>query len=145
MIKCLHLHITWPAYFNQVYLFTSRQMPLITLASNVPASRFPSDFNVQFTELMAKILGKPTSRILLLVMPNAQLSHGTTENPSCLTVVKSIGSFSADKNIEYSSSISEFMKKTLDIDPAHCIIHFLNLDPENVGCNGTTMKELMKK
>ncbi|EFO24366.1 macrophage migration inhibitory factor 2 [Loa loa] len=59
--------------------------------------------------------------------------------------VKSIGSFSADKNIKYSSSISEFMKKTLDIDPAHCIIQFLNLDPENVGCSGTTMKELAKK
>ncbi|KAL4003475.1 Macrophage migration inhibitory factor (MIF) family protein [Acanthocheilonema viteae] len=59
--------------------------------------------------------------------------------------IKSIGSFSADKNINYSSSISEFMKKTLGIDPTHCIIHFVNLDPENVGCSGTTMKELMKK
>nr|QGH51225.1 macrophage migration inhibitory factor 2 [Dirofilaria immitis] len=120
-------------------------MPLITLASNVPAEEFPIDFNIQFTELMAELLGKPTSRIILLVMPNAQLSHGTTRDPSCLIVIKSIGSFSADKNIKYSASISEFIKKTLGIDPAHCLIHFFNLDPEDVGCNGTTMKELMKK
>ncbi|VBB28054.1 unnamed protein product [Acanthocheilonema viteae] len=61
-------------------------MPLITFASNVLASRFPSNFNVQFTKLMAEILGKPESRILLLVTPNAQLSHGATEDPSCLIV-----------------------------------------------------------
>uniref|UniRef100_A0A1I7W5C9 Macrophage migration inhibitory factor n=1 Tax=Loa loa TaxID=7209 RepID=A0A1I7W5C9_LOALO len=65
-------------------------MPLITLASNVPASKFPSDFDVQFTELMAEMLGKPTSRILLLVTPNAQLSHGTMRDPSCLIVVSLI-------------------------------------------------------
>ncbi|CAG9538163.1 unnamed protein product [Cercopithifilaria johnstoni] len=61
-------------------------MPLVTLASNVPASKFPSTFNVQFTKLIAEILEKPTSRIFLLVTPNAQLSHGATEDPSCLTV-----------------------------------------------------------
>lgn len=65
-------------------------MPLITLASNVPASRFPSGFNVQFTKLLAEMLGKPASRILLLVTPNAQLSHGPTQDPSCLTVVSLI-------------------------------------------------------
>uniref|UniRef100_A0A0R3RG50 Kinesin motor domain-containing protein n=1 Tax=Elaeophora elaphi TaxID=1147741 RepID=A0A0R3RG50_9BILA len=63
------------------------RMPLITLVSNIPASRFPSNFNVQFTKLMAEMLGKPVSRILLFVTPNAQLSHGATEDPSCLTVV----------------------------------------------------------
>uniref|UniRef100_A0A0R3RG52 Macrophage migration inhibitory factor n=1 Tax=Elaeophora elaphi TaxID=1147741 RepID=A0A0R3RG52_9BILA len=62
-----------------------------------------------------------------------------------ISMIKSIGSFSADKNIQYSSLISEFMKKTLAIEPAHCIIQFVNLDPENVGCSGTTMKELAKK
>ncbi|OZC06577.1 hypothetical protein X798_06423 [Onchocerca flexuosa] len=50
-------------------------------------------------------------------------------------MVKSIGSFAADKNIKYSSSIAEFIKKTLSIDPAYCIIHFLNLNPEDIGCN----------
>ncbi|VDO38651.1 unnamed protein product [Onchocerca flexuosa] len=62
-----------------------------------------------------------------------------------ISTVKSIGSFAADKNIKYSASIAEFIKKTLSIDPAYCIIHFLNLNPEDIGCNGTTMKELMKK
>ncbi|KAM3722617.1 MIF-like protein [Dirofilaria immitis] len=69
------------------WLFASLEMPQITLASNVPAEEFPIDFNIQFTELMAELLGKPTSRIILLVMPNAQLSHGTTRDPSCLIVV----------------------------------------------------------
>lgn len=65
-------------------------MPLITLTSNVPASKFPSNFNVQFIKLMAEILEKPAARILLHVTPNAQLSHGITEDPSCLTVVSLI-------------------------------------------------------
>uniref|UniRef100_A0A915Q0S9 Macrophage migration inhibitory factor n=1 Tax=Setaria digitata TaxID=48799 RepID=A0A915Q0S9_9BILA len=61
-------------------------MPLITVASNVPAASFPTDFNVQFTELMAEILGKPASRIVLLVTPNAQLTHGATQDSACLIV-----------------------------------------------------------
>lgn len=58
---------------------------------------------------------------------------------------KAIGSFSDEKNVKYSMAISDFMKKVLGIEPAHCVIHFMNLDPENVGCCGTTMKQLANK
>lgn len=65
-------------------------MPLITLASNVPASKFPSAFNVHFTKLLAEMLQKPIERIFLLVMPDAQLSQGAAKDPSCLIVVSLI-------------------------------------------------------
>ncbi|VDK83926.1 unnamed protein product [Onchocerca ochengi] len=65
-------------------------MPLITLASNVLASGFPTDFSVQFTKLMAELLGKPISRITLLVTPSAQLSRGATQDPTCLIVRKKL-------------------------------------------------------
>ncbi|VDN02605.1 unnamed protein product [Thelazia callipaeda] len=120
-------------------------MPLITVISNVAANIFPSNFNMRFAQLMADMLGKPANRVVLLVTPGAQLTHGITQDPSCLIVAKAIDSFSAEKNKVYSSLISEFMKKELDIDPSHCIIHFQNLDAGNVGCCSTTMQELLKK
>lgn len=119
-------------------------MPLITIASNIPASKIPVDFSSQFTKFISELLGKPTSRILLMVNAGAQLTHGATQDPSCLIVAKAIGCFSPSQNIKYSSAIAEFMKKALGIEPAHCVVQFMNMDPDFVGCFGTTMKELIK-
>ncbi|VDN25301.1 unnamed protein product [Gongylonema pulchrum] len=58
------------------------------------------------------------------------------------SLAKAIASFSEEKNVKYSLAISEFMKKAVGIDPAHCVIQFMNLDGENVGCCGSTMKQL---
>lgn len=71
----------------------SYRMPLITVASNVAASKFPADFNLQFTKLLAELLGKPASRIALLVTAGAQLTHGTTQDPSCFIEVSSFIAF----------------------------------------------------
>ncbi|VDK64167.1 unnamed protein product [Gongylonema pulchrum] len=62
-------------------------MPLISVVSNVAASKFPADFNVQFSKFLAEMLDKPISRIMLLVTPGAQLTHGATQDPACLIVV----------------------------------------------------------
>ncbi|VDM25281.1 unnamed protein product [Toxocara canis] len=120
-------------------------MPLVTVASNVPDQKFPKDFNRQFTNVLAEATGKPAARISLLVTPGARLTHGGTNEPTCLITVKAIGAFSDDLNVKYSAAIADFMHKSVGISPEKCIIQYMNLEPENVSNSGTTMKVLMSK
>nr|ABM30179.1 macrophage migration inhibitory factor [Anisakis simplex] len=120
-------------------------MPLVTLASNVPDQKFPSDFNQQLTEVLAKVTGKPAARISLHVMPGARLTHGGSDEPTCLINMRAIGAFSDELNVKYASAIAEFMQKTVGIKPEKCLIEFADLESQNVSCSGTTMKVLLAK
>ncbi|VDN30707.1 unnamed protein product [Gongylonema pulchrum] len=62
-------------------------MPHVTFFTNVARSRLPATFGKQFTELLAKSLNKPVNSVSLVLMPEALLSHGTSDCPTCLIVV----------------------------------------------------------
>lgn len=64
-------------------------MPLVTVASNVPDGKFDGDFNMRFSKFLAEMLNKPLARIALHVTPGAKFTHGGTDDPACLIVVRS--------------------------------------------------------
>uniref|UniRef100_A0A183EZA6 Alba domain-containing protein n=1 Tax=Gongylonema pulchrum TaxID=637853 RepID=A0A183EZA6_9BILA len=75
-----------------------------------------------------------------------QFMNMEPENVSiCGTTLKAIGSFSAERNIKYSAAISQFMKEQIGVEPEHCVIQFMNMEPENVSICGTTVKVLNEK
>uniref|UniRef100_A0A0M3HG36 Macrophage migration inhibitory factor n=2 Tax=Ascaris lumbricoides TaxID=6252 RepID=A0A0M3HG36_ASCLU len=120
-------------------------MPLVTLASNVTDEKFPVDFNQQFTNFLSSLIDKPAARISLLVMTGARLTHGGSNDPTCVITVKAIGAFNDELNVKYSAKIAEFIHQSLAIAPEKCLIEFVNLEPQNVSNSGTTMKVLMSK
>ncbi|VDN57967.1 unnamed protein product [Dracunculus medinensis] len=120
-------------------------MPIVTIATNLPENHFMEDFNVQFTRALSEIIGKPVDRISVQLTTNARLTHAGTNQPTCTIVIKAIKAFDRDRNVKYSSSIAKFMQDTVGILPEKCLIHFMNVDLDDISVNGTTMRILMNQ
>ncbi|OUC50061.1 macrophage migration inhibitory factor [Trichinella nativa] len=67
-----------------------------------------------------------------------QLSFGGSTNPAAFGTLMSIGGIEPSRNRDHSAKLFDHLNKKLGIPKNRMYIHFVNLNGEDVGWNGTT-------
>ncbi|XP_022666220.1 macrophage migration inhibitory factor-like [Varroa jacobsoni] len=114
-------------------------MPVLTVNTNVPADRIPADFLETSSKIVADTLGKPISYVMVHIAAGQQMSFaGDRATPCANCTLSSIGCISASQNKKTSKAISDLLDSKLAIPSDRMYINFVDLQPCNVGFNGST-------
>ncbi|XP_015923734.1 macrophage migration inhibitory factor homolog [Parasteatoda tepidariorum] len=113
-------------------------MPILTIQTNVPKSEIPEDFLKVTASLVAEILRKPLSYVLVQINPDQLLSWGGGTGRCGHAELNSIGNLGKEENIALSKQLFSHFEKTLKIPSDKMYIKFEDLKKENVGYAGTT-------
>lgn len=108
-------------------------MPLLTIETNVESSKIPSDLSDELGQIVAKHLGKPSSYVAVMIIPDRNLVFGGSKDPSAVCSLKSIGGIDRDSNKKASKLIQEALEKSLGISTSRQYLLFEDLKGENVG------------
>ncbi|KAL1241286.1 hypothetical protein TSPI_10288 [Trichinella spiralis] len=113
-------------------------MPIFTLNTNIKATDVPSDFLSSTSALVGNILSKPGSYVAVHINTDQQLSFGGSTNPAAFGTLMSIGGIEPSRNRDHSAKLFDHLNKKLGIPKNRMYIHFVNLNGDDVGWNGTT-------
>uniref|UniRef100_A0A5S6QT59 L-dopachrome isomerase n=1 Tax=Trichuris muris TaxID=70415 RepID=A0A5S6QT59_TRIMR len=111
-------------------------MPMITVASSVPADQIPVEFCSLLTDLLAAMLQKPRERVVVHLMSDQRVRVGNSDEPSVVASLSSIGKIGADFNQEHLNQLCSFFRKHLNVSPKNTVVRFVDLIPINVAWNG---------
>ncbi|OQR74039.1 macrophage migration inhibitory factor-like [Tropilaelaps mercedesae] len=114
-------------------------MPVLTIHTNVPAEKVPADFLDTCSKVVADTLGKPISYVMVHVAAEQLMSFGNDRIAPCAScTLSSIGCISPAQNKKTSKAISEVLDSKLGVPANRMYINFVDLQPSNVGFNGST-------
>ncbi len=99
-------------------------MPLLQISTNVNIEN-QEEFSSNASSLVAKILGKPESYVMIAVNAKANLMFAGSNEPAAHLQLKSLG-LPEDKTSAFSASLCGFMEEQLSIPPARTYIEFSN-------------------
>eukprot|EP01053_Blabericola_migrator_P009118 Blabericola_migrator_1__9117@NODE_4872_length_950_cov_74_078143_g3048_i0_p2_GENE_NODE_4872_length_950_cov_74_078143_g3048_i0NODE_4872_length_950_cov_74_078143_g3048_i0_p2_ORF_typecomplete_len119_score26_12MIF/PF01187_18/2_8e34Tautomerase/PF01361_21/0_1Tautomerase/PF01361_21/0_0065Tautomerase_2/PF14552_6/3_2e03Tautomerase_2/PF14552_6/0_14_NODE_4872_length_950_cov_74_078143_g3048_i071427 len=117
-------------------------MPILTINTNVPVSKIPSDLVQRAAAVVAETLGKSQSRVAVHILGDQLLSRGGTNEPTALCQLVSIGALSKESNSRHSAAISRLLEDTLKIAPSNVMIEFRDVDKAYLGFDGSTVAAL---
>ncbi|XP_054709936.1 macrophage migration inhibitory factor-like [Uloborus diversus] len=117
-------------------------MPTFTINTNVPSEKVPSGFLKSTAELVADVLKKPISYVVVHIHPDQMMSWGGTSEPCAFATLGSIGSLGKKQNVAISERLFPHIKENLGINPDRMYINFVDYERANVGYSGTTFAEL---
>ncbi len=101
-------------------------MPLLTITTNTQIED-TSAFSEQASSLVAKLLGKPESYVMVSVTDNHNLVFAGNHEPCALLELKSLG-LPENSTAEFSSSLCTFIEQQLGINSARVYVEFSNPD-----------------
>ncbi|KAI1732954.1 macrophage migration inhibitory factor (MIF) domain-containing protein [Ditylenchus destructor] len=119
-------------------------MPIVSLLTNLP-QQFTAEFRKSFLEVLAKSLKKGPELIALHLVSDKNCTLGVTDEPAVILNVKAVGFLSAEENIEHAKVISDFVESSLGVPSKRTLIHFENLQPQEVAIAGTTVAVIRGK
>ncbi|KAM7429467.1 hypothetical protein ABFA07_019683 [Porites harrisoni] len=112
-------------------------MPLFDLTTNV--KEVPENFHKETTELVAQLLGKPSTVVGVQVNAGAKLTFGGTDENSGMLHIYSAGKLGPEKNNEYAKAFSEHLQKHFKIPSGRLFIFFHDIARSDLGWNGKTL------
>lgn len=118
-------------------------MPTLTVQTNVKAEKIPENLVKDLVDVVANVLGKPKSYVVVLVQPDQLMSWGGSDDPCAIVSLGSIGQISKDKNIKTTQAISSRLEQTLGIKDDRIYIIFTDLQAANVGYTNTTFATIL--
>jgi phenylpyruvate tautomerase PptA (4-oxalocrotonate tautomerase family) len=89
------------------------------------------------SSLIAGLLGKPESYVMISIKPETPLSFAGTDAPAAFIRLKSIG-LSKDRCVEFSEKICDFIDQELGVPNNRVFIEFKDLERNLFGWNGKT-------
>lgn len=89
------------------------------------------------SSLLAGLLGKPESYVMISIKPNTPLIFAGTDAPAAFVRLKSIG-LAKDRCAEFSEKICAFIEKDLGVPKDRVFIDFKDLERSTFGWNGGT-------
>ena len=111
-------------------------MPVFQLTTNV--SIIDADaFTRQASSLVAEILGKPESYVMVNINSEADLIFAGTNEPCAHLMLKSLG-LPATETTSYSEKLCSFIEQQLGVSPSRTYIEFLNPERHMFGWNSGT-------
>ncbi len=108
-------------------------MPLLEISTNTPISN-SHDIAKQASTLVAEMLAKPESYVMVKIMPEQTLLFAGTNEPAAHVKLKSLGLPESNTN-DFSSKICSFIHSQLNIDSARIYIEFSNPERHMWGWN----------
>jgi phenylpyruvate tautomerase len=119
-------------------------MPVLTLQTNVGAQSIPATFAADLVEVVASALGKPKSYVVVNIQADQNINWGGSAAPAALATLMSIGQINPEANKNTSALISNHLEKALHVPADRFYLTFQDVEPANIGYNGTTFAEIMK-
>lgn len=91
----------------------------------------------EVTELLSRVLNKPSKYFMVIVEPAADLMFAAESAPAAYAELKSIG-LPEEQTAAISSEICGFLEQKLEIQPNRIYIEFSNAERHLVGWNSGT-------
>lgn len=113
-------------------------MPFFSIETNQPidpATR--TDLLKKTSALIADLLGKPESFVMISIKPGIPLIFSGSDQPAAFVRLKSIG-LPEDRCTAFSEKICDFIEQELSIPKDRVFIDFKNADRNLFGWNGKT-------
>jgi len=112
-------------------------MPTIEVKTNVKVKHH-DDFMKSLSDLSAKLLGRPVSDMNAVLIDEASVYFGGTNDPAYMVKIYSLVSLNAENNKKISKELSTFLENELGAPNNRGYIFFANPGKENVGFRGST-------
>ena len=97
-------------------------MPLLQITTNISIEN-SSVFTKNASRIIADMLGKPESYVMIMVNADASLVFAGSEDDCAHLKLKSLG-LDESKTADYSAQLCNFIQNTLDIPAARIYIEF---------------------
>ena len=97
-------------------------MPLLQITTNISIEN-SSVFTKNASRIIADMLGKPESYVMVMVNADASLVFAGSEDDCAHLKLKSLG-LDESKTTDYSAQLCNFIQNTLDIPAARIYIEF---------------------
>ncbi|XP_003739359.1 uncharacterized protein LOC100905807 [Galendromus occidentalis] len=108
-------------------------MPLCTLRTNLPASKFSTDFEFEFALQIAKVLQKPIEKVIIHVDHECNIRRGGDKDKPVLWLnIQTIDRFDKDSNHKYGPPIKTFLANALSLDEKYITISLQDLSAANL-------------
>jgi len=111
-------------------------MPVLQITTNVSVDDADA-LAKQASSLVAEILGKPESYVMVNINGNAELIFAGTNDPCAHVMLKSLG-LPESETRAYSEKLCTFFEQQLGVPPARTYIEFVNPERHMFGWNSGT-------
>ncbi|KAJ4754701.1 Macrophage migration inhibitory factor [Rhynchospora pubera] len=103
-------------------------MPTLNLNTNVPVDAVTSsDILKDCSRVLAKIIGKPESYVMISLHGGVPMSFAGSEEPAAYGEVISIGGLGPGVNGKLSSALAEILESKLSVDSSRFYIKFYDV------------------
>jgi len=111
-------------------------MPVLQITTNVTIGDADT-LAKQASSLVAEILGKPESYVMVNINDNADLIFAGTNEPCAHLMLKSLG-LPESETKAYSEKLCSFVEQQLGVSPSRTYIEFFNPERHMFGWNNST-------
>ena len=113
-------------------------MPVLQVTTNVSIDNAAALVK-QASSLVAEILGKPETYVMININGNAELIFAGTNDPCAHLILKSLGLPESETNA-YSEKLCNFVEQQLGVSPSRTYIEFINPERHMFGWNNSTFE-----
>ncbi|XP_041751313.1 macrophage migration inhibitory factor-like [Coregonus clupeaformis] len=118
-------------------------MPIFVVHTNVCRDNVPVELLSEATAKLAEAMELPVKYFAINIVADQLMTFGGTTAPCAHCSLNSIGSFSEEKNLQYSKLLCGLLKKHLGISPDRMYVDFFDMEPQNVAWDNKTFKVLI--
>lgn len=111
-------------------------MPVLQITTNISTAD-TSELARQASSLVASLLGKPESYVMVNINTDANLIFAGSSEPCAHLMLKSLG-LPESETSKYSESLCAFIEQQLGVPPARTYIEFVNPERHMFGWNNGT-------
>ena len=111
-------------------------MPVLQITTNVE-SQETTDLATKASSLVASILGKPESYVMVNIQTEASMTFAGTPDPCAFLMLKSLG-LNESETSKYSEALCAFIEQHLGIPPSRTYIEFVSPERHMFGWNSGT-------
>uniref|UniRef100_A0A0C9QMA2 L-dopachrome isomerase n=1 Tax=Wollemia nobilis TaxID=56998 RepID=A0A0C9QMA2_9CONI len=114
-------------------------MPTLNLTTNVPVDGVvSSDILKDCSKVVARVIGKPESYVMVLLKGAVPMSFGGSEEPAAYGELVSIGGLGPSVNGKLSAAVAEILESKLSVDRSRFYIKFYDVEGSYFGFRGST-------
>jgi phenylpyruvate tautomerase len=115
-------------------------MPLIRIVTSaLAATESETDALLRdLSALLARELGKPESYVMTCLEPQARMTFGGSDGPTCYAEVKNVGTLTPATTARLSAAVTERLASALGVPPERIYIEFGDARPHMWGYAGDT-------
>ncbi|KAL0902243.1 hypothetical protein ABMA27_000162 [Loxostege sticticalis] len=120
-------------------------MPCLTILTNVPRSKIPTDFVNKIMPLLSRVVGKEIDKFTCIISGDCQVSFGgESTKPGAVATLESIGNLNSQQNRVIVKELSDFLDKEINVKPDRFFLSLYDVPSSNIGRFGDTAEALLK-